>query len=495
MPRFRLALLFIGIILLPAILNLCLIWFFLRADITHILPINYGTYNDTFYYWRQIYTFSQVGFQGGYYTAFEVSSPAEYSHFYLYGPWYAAFYGTLGRLLGWYAHTGILFNMLLISGSLSFWVWWHRHSRRHLLWAGALSLMLPPILFYMTTNMQESLQYSLILLISIPMCILLRQRHNTARTTLWVLGILSFITAVLRPTWLGLFVLLFMFYSERITLRHWFVTGLRVLPFAALIGLIVRQHSASYGGFLFVDEANSVAAFIQNIINRIAINLRSFNAGSWMEGVQRYQVVAVLVSHIPRFNTPEALFHVINLVPPILFNFLFYIIGGGRDVRLMATHLLLSIIVMIEFKRDRLLKLLLLLQLLVLPFFLEAYALRWQPQFTRDQTLVKTFAEETKDVLVYDSQATNAWCNTLLVVVKSRGEGLSTAFPAEVMWIDAGIGISFFIDYIPFEPPYKSRYILLDEEDKQMFGVSDDFKPLKNTVIGTLYENTAADCR
>ncbi len=482
------------IALLPTIITLGLLWGVLQVDFYTYTPTFYGVYNDAFYYWRQIYTFSEVGLQGGYYTAFEYPALADYSHYYFYGPWYPGLYGTAGKLLGWYAHTPIVFNMAIISLALGLYAWWFRHHWQHLLWASTVSVMLPGILLYIPTNMQESVHYTLAIVLAIPISVLLRERDKTSRLTLFVLGSVAFFASLMRPTWLVIFIILFLFYSQRLTLWHWFITGVRLLPVVAFIGLIIRQHAAPYIAFQIIEEGSNIGRIIQNTLERAINNLASWNSDLWSDKVHRYQILVLLISLPQRFSTPEILFHLLNMGLPQLSVILFYSVSSGRDLRHLVPHLLLSVLLLVEFRQTRLLKILFLMQLVILPFFIGTYADLWQQQFQSDQTVYRAFAETLDEVVVYDAQARNAWCNTLLVMVKDRAE-FAIGFPPELMWLDGGIGISFQTLAIPVETPYKSRYILLDEEDVTYFGLNPDLQPLITTTIGTFYENTAAECR
>ena len=57
---------------------------------------------DEVLYWHQAATFRSVGFDGGYYTNYEQTSPASFTTFYAWGPFVPAFYGGLWRIIGWW---------------------------------------------------------------------------------------------------------------------------------------------------------------------------------------------------------------------------------------------------------------------------------------------------------------------------------------------------------------------------------------------------------
>src|SRR5262245_38029134 len=97
------------------------------------VPTYSGVYNDALGYWRTVLTFSQVGFQGGYYTFNELPAPASFTHFYVYGPMYPLIYGTLGRVFGWYPVTGVIINLGLVSAAIVGFITLTRPDKRQLI--------------------------------------------------------------------------------------------------------------------------------------------------------------------------------------------------------------------------------------------------------------------------------------------------------------------------------------------------------------------------
>src|SRR5262249_54396437 len=135
------------------------------GNLASYMPSYRATYNDSMLYWREAYTFSQVGFNGGFYTTNELPARLGFIHFYVYGPVYPIVYGTIGRLFGWYYATPVIINLALIGLAIAAFTIITRPDRRQLLLAGALFATFWPILLFLLSNMQESYQQALAILL------------------------------------------------------------------------------------------------------------------------------------------------------------------------------------------------------------------------------------------------------------------------------------------------------------------------------------------
>ena len=108
------------------------------------------------------------------------------------------------------------------------------------------------------------------------------------------------------------------------------------------------------------------------------------------------------------------------------------------DYRVVAPHLLLSLLLLAACGRGRVVAVMVLAGLLLTPSFLAAYGVLATRQFTDEQARFDAFARQTAGTLVYQAQD-DPWCNTILLPLR-------TAFLPESLAIPAGIGISFDFD-------------------------------------------------
>ncbi|MEP7289255.1 MAG: hypothetical protein ABI947_26180 [Chloroflexota bacterium] len=155
----RILLIFV-VALLPALITLGLVRFYLGASLGDFIPSYQGEMNDSIHNWREIYTFNQVGFKGGYYTVNEIPARVGFTHYYAYGPAYPMFYGLIGRFTGWLPASPPIFNMVLITITLLGMLIWLRFDNRQLAYVALLIVTFWPLLLYIPSNMMESLNHA-----------------------------------------------------------------------------------------------------------------------------------------------------------------------------------------------------------------------------------------------------------------------------------------------------------------------------------------------
>ena len=162
-----------------------------------------------------------------------------------------------------------------------------------------------------------------------------------------------------------------------------------------------------------------------------------------------------------------------------------YDVGFWVDYRVVAPHLLLSLLLLAACGRTRVVAVMVLAGLLLTPSFLAAYKRLATRQFTDERARIDAFAEATAGTFVYQAQG-DPWCNTILLP-------LGSAFRPESLAIPAGIGISFDFD-IDSRSELKSRYVMVDDENREFLTGAFDLQFASATAIGDLYQNTGISC-
>jgi hypothetical protein len=492
-------------------LTLLLVHCHLGGELTASIPTHRGHYNDAIYYWRQIQTFSQVGFQGGYYTAEEAPAPVGWSHFYAQGPTFPLIYGTLGRLFGWHSFSGPLFNLALVTLALGFFLRAARLDVRQSLLAGLTLATQWPLLLYLPSTMQESLHHAFAIAIA---WVFLRlssgQRPAPAVSAAFLLLIAT--ASLVRLTWAFLLFPFFLLHLARWSLRGAAVALALAASLMAGIALVVALFHAPYPyaftDRLLADLSASVWAGVETLLRHAGSNLSLLPRGDPLQVLQRTQALGLIgiagasgllrarrarVASAPaRRGLPprEVAFHLPNLAAVLLLNLAIYELSIWRDYRVLAPHLLLSALVLIGSGRQGLAASLALSNALFLPAFLAVYRASWSPQFDFDQRRIAAFRERTRDWIAYDAGAENPWCNTLLFWSSARTDW---SFPPELMGIDPGIGISFAYWPGRLALPPKSKYLLLEAWMAERLNLR-NLRMLGATPIGNLYRNPDARC-
>lgn len=448
-------------------------------------------------------TFREVGFSGGYYTINELPPAAEFTHFYTYGPWFNAFYGLISRITGWQFVTFPLFNSALLALMTIIFCYATRLTERQVLLTGVWLVTFWELVFYLHTGMQEIFQHSLAIMIAIVFCLAFAKRTETSlKVRLFGFMVIT-IAAILRTSWAILYIPFLMLTGRNTlfsVLRSVFISGVMT----GLVLLISNETGAPgnnsvFSILSFLLRSGSPVEALRGVWPPFAHNLRAFlSFGKNSLDVAQTGQVVILVVFFAVFTQrwmrqrkayAESAFHLYNLGGIILASCLLYIIGTLGDYRVIATHLMISTLVMIAARRYRLVYGLIISNLLFAPIFLSNFNEFIVPKFPDDQGKIEAFGRVAQEVLHYDPLVANSWCNTLYFHIQT--------YVPELGKVPAGIGLSFFAFPLEISLPPKSSYLLLDDEDYQILmarPAAPRVEFLAATSIGTLYRNLSAEC-
>jgi hypothetical protein len=236
-------------------------------------------------------------------------------------------------------------------------------------------------------------------------------------------------------------------------------------------------------------------------------NFDTFLQGKGIEFLLRVQVVFLLavcaigltkrgkIAKIANTLLPsrqEQWFHLINLGLILILNLTLYDIYLWRSYRLIAPHLLVSMLLLVAFRRFWLVGLMIAASAVLTLSFVRNYKDLWVVQFRYSQQAIADFQTLTSPYLAYDVQSPNPWCNTMLLEIL---DSVHPTFYPEIMSVPAGIGISYFLQNMDqsFLPP-KSRYLLLSAATYERFKGELHVTLLTPTAIGNLYLNQDTVC-
>jgi hypothetical protein len=468
---------------------LAVTWMLLTLYI-HANPVNFSpVWSDELIYWREVDTFKNVGFNGGYFTFDEMPAPANFTHFGAHGPWIAVFMGLVSRIMGWNSFIMPLFNLGILTLTLAVWVFIVKPDLRQSLVTLFILLTYWPLFIYILTGMMESLNQAIAILLAAGFY---RQvsGHSSRRFQVILFGLI-FLAALIRPLWALLFLPFFVIYALH-HLRGW-VIGLACCMI--IFGLSIYWNAPYPPGFVayfFRQFSQSPILAFQLFVQHLFSNLARLSQGNLLEIGLRVQIAAVIMvvfwgqwlnrlsRWLPKLSASESCFHRFNLLSVLLLTLVLYDIFDWRDYRVLAPHLLLTILLFIAYRHLKLSLLLAVANLIFVMAFLTVYKDNGRLHFYADTQSIGTLREEIKSFITYDSTTTNSWCNTVFGV----------DFPPDIlMSLPSGIGYSvkIFNDLSVLQ----SRYILLNR-----VSVSDRADWQYQTSIGSydLYLNLAAKC-
>jgi hypothetical protein len=383
-----------------------------------------------------------------------------------------------------------------------------RPDKKQLVALGVLLVTFWPLLLYLPSNMQESFQDGLAILLAAVFFRLLTARSQASvRLKIGIFCLIAF-AALARVTWALLFLPYFWVVGgDEPLYRRWIKAGVSM---GAFFGVFLYWSSPYPGNFIsqFTTAlASNPGQAARLFADHIQLNLGSLLTSGRLHVFQRLQIVllalvsatgSISLNWIRKFTAAllpertEQVFHWTNLGLIFLLNLLLYDMFAWRDYRAMATHLLLSALLLLAFRRFWLVALIVVVNVLNFTLFIRAYQVSWSPEFSYDQGKIAEFQGQTSPYIEYDASAANAWCNTVLL---ERRYDAGFAVLPEVMSFPAGIGVSSFIDDLATTAlPPKSKYLLISQDTYNHFARQLHVEPLVNTAVGNLYLNLDANC-
>lgn len=491
------------LVISPGIVSVLLLYFLRDTTLFEVKPPAFE--NDEVGYWHMTLTFSQVGFQGGYYTLNEVPSRAQFSHFGPHGPLFPMIYGSIGRLIGWHFYSATVINIAFVTLALGIFVWLTQPNLKQLIITNLLLFTFWPLWLFIPSNMQESLHHSTAIILA-GLFLRLRLSPDVSSKFRFIAFALLLIASLLRFTWSILFIPFFLVKREHTT---WLSTTQllgRTLVLIALTFFAFQYLASPFPNFISglietfnTSWLNGLSLLAMHAVSNFS-NLLNLSSGIPLEVSQRYQSLLIVVFGLISYQfgykiqksmslvetKPELLFHLINLGLPLILLVLFYEVNPNwRDYRTLAPHLLLSLLLLTRSPRSWLVWGVIITNTLLIQNFMMVYQKNPYRYLVYDSQRVSIFREQVKDFLVYEKDA-NPWCNTLLVRVKN--------YTPELMVVPAGIGFSATFGWDQLQTPLKSRYILLNQADDEMYRHKFNLKRLTRTISGDLYLNLDSQC-
>jgi hypothetical protein len=480
-----------------------LITFSLIFAIFQTTPLSYiPASSDEIDYWHETQTFVDYGFSGGQYAYHELPAPLEFTGFGVHGPAFPVLYGIFGKIFGWEYYTGVLINLLLVTLALVIFVFLGNLDRKQLLSGIILIGTYWPLLLYLPTNMAESLNHAIAIVISVLFFLQLRNKENNNKVTLAIFIILV-VSMMIRVTWSLLFFPLFLFMIDND--KDYKLLGAIILSVAGiLLGFIYTRNFYAPFPMVFrsmLDGQRSLPELFLAAKIQVFRNFQNlfFEADTpFFIQAFRYQILGIsvyLIYKLIRYFTKgesikglirsELSFHFLNIVVPFIGVVTLFEVVDTRDYRNLAVSLLLSALVLLLFSRYKYILPFILVNGVLIVSFIPGYTQQRSSNFIYDKEIIETFSNRISPHVSFDETKSNRWCNTL-GFIKHR----KVPFIA----VDSGIGHSSVDDV---SEDTKSKYLLLPDEyvnanlsKIEALGLVE----LEKTNLGVLYLNPNSDC-
>jgi hypothetical protein len=498
----------------PAAATYLLVHARLDAALGDFIP---NFWNDQVGYWHKIASFAHVGLDTGYYSPDEIALPTDAVRYGANGPWFPAVYGAVAAVVGWTPATSLFVNMAVLAVALVAYIALAKLDKLQMLVAGPVVLVLWPVLLYMATASQESLQQAIaILLAGVFVRAIARGAELSTLERVGGIAVLA-VASVLRFSWAILLPCLLLLYAPRLTRAR--IAGALTVGALTIVALLKLVDAIQPRGNI-VDSLDAITSDPSDGISEVARsawgNAKQFlypgnldptaatgaiRGSLDITGVQSWQIVGMtllaafaataaatdrglLRGVIPRLPLRESLFHVANLGATTFAALTLYLPTGYY--RVLGAHLLLTVLVLVGFRRVAPVAVIAALNLIMFPSFLNAYD-RWKPNFDLDTAAIARERDAFARLIHYDRDARNPWCNTLVLPLE--------AFDWRVTLVPPGIGVSHAYARRVALPP-KSRYVLVTSEPVWFNAAvaRAPLRPLGTFSAGMLYENRASAC-
>jgi hypothetical protein len=448
----------------------------MHAGFPNCVPI----WNDEAIYWNEIACFTRAGYSAGYCVVDEDPARASWTHFGTHGPGYPTIYGLLGKAFGWTPNRAPIFNLVLVAAASLLWALVVRPSKTQLAVAAALLGSFWPLILYLPCTMQEALHCSFAILLA-GLVTRVFQGHN-GYTVVAMLGIVA--AAITKFSWA---LVLLPLLIAALPGRSWLTkSGILLVTLAGLPAAVwlFGEICAPYP-----ERLNTDVAFMRSnpLLELWTLEMR------WERGwkafiltsepgisiVQRVELVMLtllaLGSLLARRHAKQAVFAVANVFVPLVMTMLVFDMGGFRDYRVVAPHLLLSLLVLLMVDW-RMVTPFVVANVVCVGIFFSAFEDFHQERLAINRDAIEATRQELSQYIQFHP-AEDGWSNTLLYPMFYPQHGLCA--------LPRGIGLTLSLSNCQGLQTIKSRYVILTWGSKP----PPQLELLADTSLGPLYRN------
>jgi hypothetical protein len=479
----------------PLFVAQVLLYVYHGALLGRLLPI----WADEILYWHQAVSFIEAGFNSGYYSVAEVPAALPFIRFYTWGALIPALYG----IGAWVAQQHLafipIFNLIALSLSIAIVIRLLRFNNLQSLLLGGFIGTFAPFLIYSTSSLLPLLEQAIALGMGTGFYLLIQQRAASPCRLHIAVGFFIFFACFIRVWWGLLFVPYFLLLHPAYNMRR-IIGSVLVAGIVLLVCVWLTRNVGTPFPFWYSDvyELGDRAETVPEHIQR---NVSRFNEGNVLEVWMRRQHLLTLgllgvmgagfVFRKQRIEQwLELLFCSYAMLIILVFAFVVHDIYAWRDYRILSPILLMVLTVMLGSRRYWMLLILIAFNLWLMPETLKVYDIwaEWHVDRAKHNEYFAWNAELQK-VLVYDPTLESAWCNTVLYSDHYLFGPTST-----LLAVDGGLGLSTPLFLEQYALPFRSRYLMLDDEIYATLENQLHVLPLMVIPDGQLYLNLDADC-
>jgi hypothetical protein len=443
-----------------------------------------GGLNDEIHYWTEISGFAATGFQSGYYVPDERPAPLRFCHFGAHGPAFPMLYGGLARVVGWYPASGPLFNVwFLLAGSL-FWILCCQLDAKRLLIACFLMATFWPCLFFIPATLQESLHCSIAFVLA---GLVQRMVNGDQQGSFWPFLLTVALASTIRVTW----ILVLVPYAYVLGRQWWKLACMAAVAFGAIVlRQMISAPFPNYLSELMTLAKTSPALVVGSLLDHLYKNVDILVSPHrpTLEVLESYIVIGMVLpwswfSDAPRPADRRArMFCGLNLAMILMVVLTLYDVDSWKDYRVLAPHLLLSLLVLLSSLEYRRVIGIAVIHLLFVSAFLGQFDLSYNQRVRAKPAVIEAMQRRIQPFVAYDKYR-SSWQNTVLAPVSSL------QYP--MLGLPPGIGISSLMNEQERPSSIQSRWLLLPPLEAKSWTAC-RLRFLQETPLGNLYLNLDA---
>ena len=485
------------IAILPIIIICAIIYWGFGAKLSDFRPY---TWNDQTSYWIWVRSFSKYSFNVGYNVGNEWPAPAAFNHYGEGSPMYVYLYGFIAKLVGWSPQLPILINFCLIAIAIYWFTRALKLDSFQIVLTGLVALLFWPILIFLPTSSQETLNQVIGITLAITFYKLLF-RNETVKPHLKLIFILFLLFAsITRLSWALLFIPLIFLCSDGKLFRKIILSAI-FGPIFILGSILITKYLVPPWGNSILSTLGQVReigpqVFLTYFSNQIGQLANESNYPSLIVLLELLIILGWSFQKIWKHtrskpiskdsNIALNIFNAYNVTSIILGGLLVYLVPGYFRVFIPP----LLVVVLLQIAEKDFTPVLVLFGISIL--FLTVPMLQcfdaWKGDFHPIDSQIVQSQDVINENVVFDTTTNNMWCNTLLLPVDN--------YDYRVMLIPPGIGVSHLSAWLPLpEYPLKSKYLLFDQDFYQTIRDKLHVELLASLPVGDLYYNLDSGCR
>jgi hypothetical protein len=473
---------------------------------------------DEIMYWHQAATWTRVGLDSGIYSI--DSMPAKAANYFCWGLGPVIFYGTFGTLFGWSLNSILYINSIFFFVCVVVFVLLARLDWWRCAWLAVMLVVYPALLVYLPTSMIEPIHLGGALVVAGGL-----YRLHKGERDLWLIlltGLTLLLLCFLKITWVPILWPFFYYltsWPER-PLRTMSADSnsqtydaillpkgnvWRAMILTGVVGIVIylfySYTSAPYPydiALALADLRVDVASAFWRYVGLIAENvLWLFHPAHITSNGVRLAVVGLMIwAFVQRRRARRRadrdanllLFYIMSVIVGL--SLFVYVTEGHRGFRLFTPTVLLTFGLLLAWNRMTVVRALVALFIVTLPMVLLSPEFNHQGYFDpKRPAQIAVHQQEFREAGIVYRAGADPWCNAFAHNISYLS---NLQDQDRLLAVEPGLGMTIL--WLKPEQATPAQFVMLDDQNYQLYPDTASLTPLLPVKGGMLYRNNATDC-